>query len=113
MNPLQAYLAHLSKVGLRNTIIAKNRAFVRYFLCWAANKGYYLGKLHETFKPKLEGIDGNSKEIICLTQDEIKILESLTFLPTQSALEQVRDVFLFCCFTGLRYSDVAKLKRTD
>lgn len=113
MNPLQAYLAHLSKVGLRNTIIAKNRAFVRYFLRWAANKGYYLGKLHETFKPKLEGIDGNSKEIICLTQDEIKILESLTFLPTQSALEQVRDVFLFCCFTGLRYSDVAKLKRTD
>ncbi|MDE7149313.1 MAG: site-specific integrase, partial [Bacteroidales bacterium] len=28
-------------------------------------------------------------------------------------LERVRDVFLFCCFTGLRYSDVFNLKRTD
>lgn len=110
---MQAYLSHLSKVGLRNTTIAKNLAFVRWFLRWAANKGYYLGKLHDTFKPKLKGIDGNSKEIIYLTQDEIKSLENHQFLPTQSALERVRDVFLFSCFTGLRYSDVAKLKRTD
>ncbi|KAA6305753.1 hypothetical protein EZS27_042594, partial [termite gut metagenome] len=28
-------------------------------------------------------------------------------------LERVRDVFLFCCFTGLRYSDVFNLRRSD
>ena len=28
-------------------------------------------------------------------------------------LERVKDVFLFCCFTGLRYSDVFNLKRSD
>lgn len=28
-------------------------------------------------------------------------------------LERVRDVFLFCCFTSLRYSDVRNLKRSD
>lgn len=28
-------------------------------------------------------------------------------------LDRVRDVFCFCCFTGLRYSDVAKLTRSD
>ena len=69
--------------------------------------------MQDTFKPKLKGTDGNSKEIIYLTQDEIKILENHQFLPMQAALERVRDVFLFCCFTGLRYSDVAKLKRSD
>lgn len=28
-------------------------------------------------------------------------------------LEQVKDIFLFCCYTGLAYADVKKLKRTD
>jgi integrase len=28
-------------------------------------------------------------------------------------LEKVRDVFCFCCFTSLRYSDVANMKRSD
>ena len=110
---MQAYLAYLEKKGLRNTTIAKNLAFVRWFLRWAHKKGYYNGDMQDTFKPKLKGTDGNSKEIIYLTQEEIKVLENYKFLPTQSALERVRDVFLFCCFTGLRYSDVAKLKRSD
>lgn len=107
------HIQYLNQKNLRNTTIAKHLAFVRWFLRWAAQKGYYNGTVHDTFKPKIKGIDGNSKEIIYLTQSEIKTLETHQFLPTQSALERVRDVFLFCCFTGLRYSDVAKLKRTD
>lgn len=110
---MQQYLAYLNKQGFRNTTIAKHLAFVRWFFRWAASKGYYDGDIHDTFKPKLKGIDGNAKEIIYLTQEEIKLLENYQFLPTQKALEQVRDVFLFCCFTGLRYSDVAKLRKTD
>lgn len=30
-----------------------------------------------------------------------------------STLAKVRDVFCFCCFTSLRYSDVANLRRSD
>lgn len=110
---MQEYLSCLGKKGMRNTTIAKNLAFVRWFLRWAAQKGYYIGNVHDTYKPKLKGTDGNSKEIIYLTQEEVKVLENHVFLPTQAALERVRDVFLFGCFTGLRYSDIAKLKRTD
>jgi integrase len=28
-------------------------------------------------------------------------------------LLQVRDVFVFCCYTGLSYADVQKLKRSE
>lgn len=28
-------------------------------------------------------------------------------------LEQVRDIFLFCCYTGLAYADIHKLKRSE
>lgn len=109
---LQGYVDSLLRKDLRNTTISKNLSFLRWFLRWAAKKGYYPGNLHDTFKPKMKGVDGN-KEIIYLTRDEISRLESWQFAPTQSSLARVRDVFLFCCFTGLRYSDVAKLKRTD
>lgn len=33
--------------------------------------------------------------------------------PTKQALERVRDVFFFQCFTGLSYSDVFNLRRSD
>ena len=29
------------------------------------------------------------------------------------ALQKTKDLFCFCCFTSLRYSDMASLKRTD
>ncbi|TMM53125.1 site-specific integrase [Maribacter algarum] len=42
-----------------------------------------------------------------LNERELKILME-TELPLQR-LEQVRDIFIFCCFTGLSYIDVEKL----
>ena len=110
---MQEYVKYLSKQEMRNTTIAKNLAFVRWFFRWAASKGYYTGTIHNTFKPKLKGTDGNAKEIIFLTQEEIKLLQNHIFKPGQGHLERVRDVFLFCCFSGLRYSDVAKLTCQD
>ena len=41
------------------------------------------------------------------------MLQEYQFKPGQQYLERVCDVFLFCCYTGLRYSDVAKLTRQD
>ena len=110
---MQEYVGYLSKKGFRNTTISKNLAFVRWFFRWAASKGYYNGMIHETFKPRLKGVDGNQKEIIYLSQDEIKALQSYQFKENEAALARVCDVFLFTCFTGLRYSDVAKLKNSD
>ncbi|MBL7717683.1 MAG: site-specific integrase [Flavipsychrobacter sp.] len=42
-----------------------------------------------------------------LSNDEIKLLEDKVF-PT-NRLNQVRDIFIFCCYTGLSYADVKKL----
>lgn len=110
---LQDLVAYYYKKDFRNTTISKQLSFLRWFLRWAAQKGYYKGNLHETFKPKIKGISVDSKEIIYLSQEELKQLQEYHFQPMQEALERVRDVFLFQCFTGLRYSDVAKLKRSD
>jgi len=110
---LQDLVAYYYKKDFRNTTISDKFSSLLWFLRWASQKGYYNGNLHDTFKLKLKGTSIDSKEIIYLSQEEVKQLQDFQFQPTQEALERVRDVFLFQCFTGLRYSDVAKLKRSD
>ncbi len=42
-----------------------------------------------------------------LTAAELKVMEEV-LLPSER-LEHVRDIFIFCCYTGLAYADVSKL----
>ncbi len=51
----------------------------------------------------------NEVEREILHEHEIQAIADKEF--ATSRLDQVRDVFLFCCFTGLAYSDVKKLTR--
>ncbi|MEA5402164.1 site-specific integrase [Arcicella sp. DC2W] len=44
------------------------------------------------------------------TEEELKRLEELTFNANEKMLERCRDMFLFGCYTGLRFNDVYKLK---
>ncbi len=46
-----------------------------------------------------------------LSQDEIETMFNKEFATER--LNQVKDIFLFSCFTGLAYADVKKLKRTN
>ncbi len=46
-----------------------------------------------------------------LNEDEIQKIINLNL--KMERLDQVRDIFIFCCFTGLAYADVKKLKRSD
>ena len=110
---LQRFISRLLRRGMRNTTVAKDYAFVRWFLSWAVKKGYYTGNAHQTFRPRLKGTDGNAKEIIYLTLPELERLRACEIPAGKKYLEQTRDVFLFCCYTSLRYSDVAALKVED
>ncbi|MES2416652.1 MAG: site-specific integrase [Bacteroidota bacterium] len=46
-----------------------------------------------------------------LTKHELNAIANHQF--TSKRLGQVRDVFVFCCYTGLSYADIKKLKRTE
>jgi len=60
----------------------------------------------------LLGYKGKSKNVdrYYLSNEEIQQIVYKKFISER--LGQVRDVFLFCCFTGLAYVDVFKLKTT-
>lgn len=48
------------------------------------------------------------KQVVYLTTEELLSLEQYAF--SQIRLEQVKDMFVFCCYTGLAYNEMAKLE---
>ena len=95
---------------MRNSTIGKQLSFLKWFLRWSFKQGMHSNNAYDTFKPKLKD---TQKKIIFLTWEELNRLREFKIPPTKQALERVRDVFLFQCFTGLRYSDVYNLRRSD
>ena len=49
------------------------------------------------------------KEIVFLSTDELKILELHSF--SQPRLKFVKNLFVFCCYTGLAYNELFKLEK--
>lgn len=106
---LQNYLSN--EANIRNTTNQRLMSRIKTVLRWLSKHGYYSGKSHVTFSTKLKGT--NVKEVIVLTPDELTTLYNLTFTESQKHLERVRDILLFGCYTGLRYSDIQGLTKAD
>ena len=108
---LNNYVDFLRKTkDMRNSTIGKQLGFLKWFIRWAFKKGYHQNIAYDTFKPKLKN---TPKKVIFLTWDELNKLKACNIPQNKQYLERVRDVFLFCCFTGLRYSDVYNLRTSD
>lgn len=120
-----------NKLDMKNSTIGKQLGFLKWFLKWANAKGYNNETAYRTFSPKLKATE---KKVVFFDWDELMKIYEFDFpdvgskiklkdvngkeyqkrtLLEKTTLERVRDVFCFCCFTSLRYSDVANLKTTN
>lgn len=115
-NGVNTLIAHFNKVldntketGLANTTIKNDIAFVKVFMRWAQEHGYCDATPFLNTRVKLKTAE---KPVIFLTWDELMTVYNFDF-GSKNYLAQVRDVFCFCCFTSLRYSDVRNLKRAN
>lgn len=107
---LSNYQRYLERKNHKNSTISKELAALKWFLKWAMKKGYTKSGEFEKFKPKIKNVQ---KKIIFLNKSELKKFTEYEIPTDKNYLEKIRDVFLFQCFTGLRYSDVFNLKRSD
>lgn len=96
----------LDQEKLNNTI-GKYISTLKAFLNWATEKGYNKFLIFRKFKNVSEDID-----IVYLEEKELNSVVDLD-LTNVPRLEKVRDLFCLSCFTGLRYSDVVKIKPDD
>ncbi len=97
-------------VGLKNSTIEKKLGYLRWFLNWATDRGYNTNLDYKKFHPTLKM---TQRKVIYLTKEEIARVRDLELSEAQAYLDPIRDIFLFCCFSGLRHSDVNNLRRSD
>lgn len=100
----ELYLRTACKCGYNTT--AKFMQFFKRIIIIARNNGILIGDPFSTYKIRLEKVDRGY-----LTEEEITII--LKKKMVSERLEQVRDVFIFSCFCGLAYIDVANLKQDN
>jgi len=118
------------KRGLEEKTVQKQFNSLKWFLNWAIRKGYCKEDYINRYCPKFKILE---KPVIFLTKEELLRLYTYK-IPTNGtevtltdfngdqytkkvqeagALQKTRDMFCFCAFTSLRYSDMAKLKKSD
>lgn len=97
-------------IGVKNSMIEKKLGFLRWFLKWATDHGYNDNLAYRAFHPTLKK---TQRQVIYLTKEELSRIRNLELDQDHSRLELVRDIFLFLCFSRLRYSDTYNLRRGD
>ena len=128
---LNAFIIYLRETAsLQENTVKKQYKNLLWFMNWAIRKGYTREATIQTYKPKFKLAD---KPVIFLDQDELftmykfKIPKNGTKVKLKDhkgneyekvveeagALEKTRDMFCFCAFTSLRYSDMAELRRAN
>jgi integrase/recombinase XerD len=51
------------------------------------------------------------KEVVFLSPEELKTLEKAVLQPKRLCM--IQDLFIFCCYTGLAYNEMANLKKNN
>ena len=130
-NKLNEYVNFLgTELRMKDVSVQKEIKLFKLVLKKAHKMGFSVPPAFLDFKPKFKIVD---KEVVYLSWDELMTmykfdipeegteitLKDMNGRPYRktvqgsSSMRKTRDLFCFCAFTGLRYSDMAKLKRTD
>ncbi len=102
------FFDHLKKYAFeyrnfKDNNFAKIIAILKTFLNWSEARNYTTNTTYKRFS-----FAEKENDVIYLTTDELLHLYEYEF--ESDRLNKARDNFCFCCFTGLRYSDVKQLQ---
>lgn len=90
--------------------IAKHMKHLKSFVNAAIDKGYMDSNNYAFRRYKIKTKAGKH---VFLFPEEMKQLEDVSLTGRNTCLEHTLDAFLFCCYTGLRYSDFVSLKKKN
>ncbi|MFR9497323.1 MAG: site-specific integrase [Rikenellaceae bacterium] len=92
--------------NLSHNVAAKMIQYLKKIVSIAFNSGVIPTNPFAAYKIKMQKVDRGY-----LTKEELEII--MTKEIDVERLDHLRDVFLFCCWTGLSYIDVHGLKRSN
>ncbi len=100
------YVSFLKSKNLGQNTISKNIQIIKVFMSEAVDLGY---TENMKFKHKKFAVSRVDTDAVYLTDDELTTLYKHDFSKDKK-LEAVRDLFIFGCFVGLRFSDYSTIK---
>jgi len=107
-----SYVSYLKKlkwngnIGLSQNSIAKDIRIIKVFMAEGIDLGW---TKNFEFKNKKFAVAEVDIDAVYLTENEVLNLYNFDFSGNKK-LEQVRDLFVFGCFTGLRFSDYSNVR---
>ena len=99
------------KYSHSNNTISKNLDVLKWFLNWANRRGYNKSLLYREFQ--LEWISKPRISQSDLVLDWEELMRIWRFEPFSPELTEVRDIFCFMCFSGLKLSRIYQLKSSN
>lgn len=100
------YIHLMTTYNMGENTVGKFLQRFRSIITMAKNNGWIQVDPFINFKIKFKKTDRGY-----LTQEEIDIMMKKEFASRR--LEQVRDIFILCCFTGLSYIDIRNLDQSN
>ena len=103
---LKEFDAFLRNKGLKVNTVGKHMRILRTLVNEAINEGYIPQDAYPFRKFKIKK---EQTEHRFLLPNELEKMESLKLPEKKNNSQHVLDAFLFCCYTGLRFSDFKQL----
>lgn len=117
-----------NELQMLDVSISKELTMIRWYLEWCVAREYTNVVVYRTYKARLKD---TKKPVVFLNKEELLKLynfkipkngtevvlhdmngeEYTKVVEEKASLDKVRDLFCFCAFTSLRYSDMAQLQR--
>lgn len=104
---ISSFDQYLQTKGYHVNTIAKHMKHLKRHINVAINKEYMEVQKYAFRKYKIKSVENKHTH---LSPDELDKIEKLDLTSGKYArLEKTKDAFLFCCYTGMRYSDFVNL----
>lgn len=97
----------IDKKKYLNNNISKHFSIIKTFMRWGSEKEFHANTKFEQIKYQSDIVD-----VLALTEEELEKITDVN-LSFSKSLEKTRDIFVFACATGQRFSDLRNLKLGD
>ena len=101
---------YLINLGFKNNTIAKHMKHFKQSINAAIDQSYISASKHPFHRYRIKTTKGHHTYLL---PEELQKLEKLRLPKQHIALKASLEAFLFCCYTGIRYSDFTRLSEEN
>jgi len=108
---LESFMVFCSEKGYKQSTTYKTVNILVWYLNWTSDQGFNVYRDYRQFYKLMKPLNDPQRPLVSLNWEELISLKD--FACETRKMERARDLFCFMCFSGLRYSELQRLKKED